>query len=123
MRSMSEIKPITTKSLDCHELPWVPFAPYSDEVLLKYHHISPVHGEILATMRFPPGQRLPTHCHTGIVIGHTLTGAWRYLGHDWVSRAWDTACETAGSSHTPGQQRRGGSRRVLRDRRRAVVPR
>ena len=35
-------------------IPWVPFAPYSDEVFLKYHHINPVHGEVLVSMRFPP---------------------------------------------------------------------
>ncbi len=101
MSSISEVKPVPTKSIDGTELPWVPFAPYSDEVLLKYHHINPVHGEILVSMRFPPGLRLPTHYHTGIVIGHTLTGAWRYLEHDWVSRAGGTVYETAGSSHTP----------------------
>ena len=45
--------------------------------------------------------RLPTHYHTGIVISHTIKGAWRYLEHDWVARAGGTVYETAGASHTP----------------------
>ena len=101
MSSITEVKPIITKSIDGDDIPWVPFAPYSDEVFLKYHHINPVQGEILVSMRFPAGMRLPTHYHTGIVIAHTIKGAWRYLEHDWVSRAGGTVYETAGSSHTP----------------------
>ena len=101
MSSITEVKPVTTKSIDGDDIPWVPFAPYSDEVFLKYHHINPVQGEILVSMRFPAGLRLPTHYHTGIVIAHTIKGAWRYLEHDWVSRAGGTVYETAGSAHTP----------------------
>jgi 2,4'-dihydroxyacetophenone dioxygenase len=92
---------IETLNIDGDSLPWVPFTPYSDEVFLKYFQIDPVHGEILVSMKFPPGLQLPTHYHTGIVIGHTMKGAWRYLEHDWVSKAGDTVYETAGSSHTP----------------------
>ena len=82
-------------------LPWVPFTPYSDEVFLKYWKVDPVHGEIVVSMRFPPGLELPTHYHTGIVVGHTIRGAWRYIEHDWISRAGDTVYETAASTHTP----------------------
>jgi 2,4'-dihydroxyacetophenone dioxygenase len=92
---------IETKNVKGAELPWVPFTPYTDQVFLKYHRIDPVRGEILVSMRVPPGMTLPTHYHTGIVIGHTLRGAWRYLEHDWVSEAGDTVFETAGSAHTP----------------------
>ena len=35
------------------------------------------------------------------MIGHTIKGAWRYLEHDWVSRAGGTVYETAGSARTP----------------------
>ena len=101
MSSLTEVKPLPTKSIDGEDIPWVPFAPYSDEVFLKYHHINPAQGEIVLSMRFPGGRQLPTHYHTGIVIGHTIKGAWRYLEHDWVSRAGGTVYETAGSAHTP----------------------
>ena len=75
MSSVTEVKPVPTKSVDGDGLPWVPFAPYSDEVLLKYHHIDPVQGAVLVSMRIPAGMRLPTHYHTGIVIAHTIKGA------------------------------------------------
>jgi 2,4'-dihydroxyacetophenone dioxygenase len=92
---------VETKNVRGADLPWVPFTPYRDDVFLRYYRIDPVRGEILVSMRFPPGIELPTHYHTGIVIGHTVRGAWRYLEHDWVSQAGDTVYETAGSSHTP----------------------
>jgi hypothetical protein len=91
---------IETLNIKGDSLPWVPFVPYSDEVLLKYFQIDPVHGEILVSMKFPPGLTLPTHYHTGIVAGHTMKGAWRYLEHDWVSEAGDTVYETA-APYTP----------------------
>ena len=87
----SLIGEVETKNVSGDDLPWVPFTPYSDEVFLKYFRIDPVRGEM----------ELPTHYHTGIVIGHTIRGAWRYLEHDWVSRAGATVYETAGSAHTP----------------------
>ena len=92
---------IVTANVKGDSIPWVPFTPYSEEVELKYFKIEPVHGEIAVSMRFPPGLRLPTHYHTGTVIGHTMKGAWRYLEHDWISEAGDTVYETAASSHTP----------------------
>jgi 2,4'-dihydroxyacetophenone dioxygenase len=98
---MTAVKELTTSNVKADSVPWVPFAPYSDEVLLKYFKIDPLHGEIVVAMRFPPGVQLPKHHHTGIVIGHTMKGAWRYLEHDWVSEAGDTVYETASSSHTP----------------------
>jgi quercetin dioxygenase-like cupin family protein len=94
-------KEIVTALVKGDSLPWVPFTPYSDEVFMKYLKIDPIHGEIVLSMKFPPGLQLPTHYHTGMVIGHTLRGAWRYLEHDWVSEAGDTVYETAASSHTP----------------------
>ncbi len=92
---------VETKNVKGADLPWVPFTPYRDDVFLKYYRIDPVRGEILVSMKFPPGIQLPTHYHTGIVIGHTVRGAWRYIEHDWVSEAGDTVYETAASSHTP----------------------
>ena len=58
-------------------------------------------GEIIVSMRMPAGLELPPHYHTGIVIAHTVKGAWRYKENSWVSRVGDTVYEVAGSSHTP----------------------
>ncbi len=92
---------IETNHIGGESLPWVPFTPYSDEVLLKYWKVDPVRGEIVVSMRFPPGVELPTHYHTGIVVAHTVRGAWRYKEHEWVSGPGDTLYETAASAHTP----------------------
>lgn len=81
--------------------PWIPFTPLSDQVFLKYWKVDPVRGEIVVSMRFDDGLVLPPHYHTGMVIGHTVKGAWRYQENNWVSRAGDTVYEVAGSSHTP----------------------
>jgi 2,4'-dihydroxyacetophenone dioxygenase len=102
MVAMTTLQPqIETSHVGSDKLPWVPFAPFSDQVHLKYYKIDPVRGEIVASMRIEPGAQLPTHYHTGIVIIHTIRGAWRYIEHDWTSSAGDTVYETAGSSHTP----------------------
>lgn len=90
-----------TNYINGEELPWVPFLPFTDQVQLKYFKIDPVHGEVVMSMRMPGGVTLPTHYHTGIVILYTVSGAWRYIEHDWVARAGDAVYETAGSSHAP----------------------
>lgn len=92
---------IETSYVGGDSLPWIPFTPFSEEVLLKYWKVDPVRGEIVVSMRFPPGIELPTHYHTGVVVAHTVRGAWRYIEHDWVSGPGDTVYETAASSHTP----------------------
>ena len=53
MSTTTEVKPLPTKSIDGDDIPWVPFAPYSDEVFLKYHHINPAQGEIVALDALP----------------------------------------------------------------------
>jgi hypothetical protein len=58
------------------------------------------------------------HYHTGIVIGHTVTGAWRYQENKWVSRAGDTVYEVA-ARRTPRDP--GRHRGVLLPGRRAAV--
>ena len=90
-----------TNYVNGSELPWVPFLPYTDQVHFKYFKIDPVHGEVVVSMRMPGGATLPTHYHTGIVILYTVSGAWRYIEHDWIARTGDAVYETAGSSHTP----------------------
>lgn len=92
---------IETNYVSSKDLPWVPFTPLTDEVTLKYYKVDPIRAEILVSMTFPAGLTLPPHYHTGIVIAHTVKGAWRYQEHDWISRAGDTVYETAGSMHTP----------------------
>ena len=112
---------IETSYVGAESLPWIPFTPYSDEVLLKYWKIDPVRGEIVVSMRFPPGLELPTHYHTGIVVAHTIRGAWRYIEHDWVSGTGDTVYGDRSLLAHAAERRRGRRRGLLLHHRRARV--
>jgi 2,4'-dihydroxyacetophenone dioxygenase len=82
------------------DVPAVPFTPYSEEVLIKLLRADPVTGQMCVILSAPGGTQLGVHRHYGSVILYTLSGAWRYIEHDWVARAGDFVYETAGSSHT-----------------------
>ncbi|HSD25473.1 MAG TPA: 2,4'-dihydroxyacetophenone dioxygenase family protein [Solirubrobacterales bacterium] len=80
--------------------PWIPFEPLSGRVLIRYHRIDPVEGQIVAAVRLAAEAGSAPLYHTGPVIAHTISGAWRYREEDWVSKAGDTVYEAAGSMHT-----------------------
>jgi hypothetical protein len=82
-------------------LPWHPFTPYSDDILLKLFHVDPVRGEVVAMLKLPGGMTLATHNHYGRVLVYTVAGSWRYLEHDWVAGPGDFVYEVANSQHTP----------------------
>jgi len=89
---------------DCitdESLPWLPFAPYSDAVKIKYFKLDPVRGEIISVLKVPPGVQLPKHHHSGSVIVYTAQGRWKYLEHDWTATPGSVVYETASSQHTP----------------------
>lgn len=92
---------IDTAAINAEDLPWVPFAPYSDEVLVKYIKCDPVRGETITLLKSPAGVTMPKHHHSGTVIVYTIKGAWKYLEHDWISKEGGVVFETAGTSHTP----------------------
>jgi len=91
---------IQTGHVQGDSVPWIPFRPLTDDVLLRYYRIEPRRGEIVVSVRFPPGGGLAPVYHTGPVIAHTIRGAWRYREQDWVARAGDTVWDAAGSVHT-----------------------
>ena len=92
---------IDTGCMNDEDSPWIPFTPYSDDVMLKYFKIDPVQGEVVAMMRAPPGIEMARHHHTGTVIVYTVQGAWKYKEHNWVARPGSVVYETASSQHTP----------------------
>jgi 2,4'-dihydroxyacetophenone dioxygenase len=92
---------ISTSCLNDGDTPWVPFAPYSDQVHIKYFKIDPVQGEVVVLLKAPAGAELPRHHHTGTVIVYTVQGAWKYKEHDWIARPGSVVYETASSRHTP----------------------
>jgi hypothetical protein len=92
---------VDTAVIDGESLPWVPFTPYAENVLLKYFKLDPVRGEWIVQMRSPVGMQLPKHHHTGTVIVYTIDGKWKYKEHDWVAGPGGVVFETAASTHTP----------------------
>ena len=98
---MMNFERVNTGCMDDDAYPWMPFAPYSNEVMVKYFKADPVRGEILAMLKVPPGVSLPMHHHTGTVIVYTVQGKWRYLEHDWIAGPGSCVYETASSRHTP----------------------
>lgn len=92
---------IDTVVIDAESLPWMPFAPFSDEILIKYIKADPIRGEVINMLKAPPGSELPMHHHSGTVIVYTIQGSWKYKEHDWVAGPGSIVYETAASRHTP----------------------
>ena len=92
---------ISTGCIADETMPWMPFAPYSDTVEVKYFKADPVRGEVISLLKAPPGTTLPKHHHSGTVIVYTIQGCWKYLEHDWIARPKSIVFETASSQHTP----------------------
>lgn len=98
---MMNFETINTGIIHDTDLPWTPFAPYSEDVSVKLIKADPVRGETVTLLRAPMGTVLPTHHHGGTVIVYTVSGAWRYAEHDWIATPGSIVYETAGSRHTP----------------------
>lgn len=99
---------IHTAVIDDESLPWVPFLPYSDQVMLKYFKCDPIRGETIVLLKAPAGAQLPKHHHSGTVIVYTIKGRWKYAEHDWIAGPGSIVFETAASSHTPQVVEDGG---------------
>ena len=92
---------IDTALIDVEALPWMPFAPYSDEIFIKIIKVDPIRGEWTSLLKTPPYTELPMHHHSGTVMVWTVAGSWRYKEHDWVATPGSFVFETAASRHTP----------------------
>ena len=104
---------IHTAVIDDESIPWVPFAPYSNEVMLKYFKCDPIRGETITLLKAPGNMELPKHHHSGTVIVYTIKGKWKYKEHDWIAGPGSVVFETAASSHTPVAVSREGQVVVL----------
>ncbi len=92
---------IETAVINDDSVPWMPFAPYSDTVMVKYFKLDPIRGEVIAMLKAPAHTVMPRHYHSGTVIVYTLQGEWKYQEHDWVATPGSIVYETASSQHTP----------------------
>jgi hypothetical protein len=104
---------VQTSVIDDESLPWVPFAPYSNDVFLKYFKLDPIRGETIVLMKVPAGVELPRHHHSGTVIVYTIEGRWKYKEHDWIAGPGSEHIETAASSPTPQAVSKDGHLVVL----------
>jgi quercetin dioxygenase-like cupin family protein len=82
-------------------LPWLPFAPHSEQVSVKLYAADPARGEVVLLLRASPGVDLPPHRSTGPTTIYTLQGRWKYREHDWVAGPGSVVIEPAGPRHTP----------------------
>lgn len=98
---MMNYEQVTTSYVDAPSYPWIPFAPYSDEVFLKILKCDPISGTFVTLLKAPGNVVLPTHHHCGIVIVYTVKGSWRYKEHAWTAVEGSVVYETAASVHTP----------------------
>jgi hypothetical protein len=92
---------VNTGVINDPDLPWIPFAPYSNDVMVKYIKCDSIRGETIVLLKAPTSMQLPRHHHTGTVIVYTIKGSWKYLEHDWVAHEGSVVFETAATRHTP----------------------
>jgi 2,4'-dihydroxyacetophenone dioxygenase len=96
-----KVQAIQAILVDAESVPWIPFAPYSELVHVKYYRLDPVRGETIAMFKAPAGVLLPRHRHPGIAITYTLEGRWKYREHDWIAGPGSVVFDHAASCHTP----------------------
>lgn len=79
----------------------LPYMTAPDGAGLQLLHVDLNVGLWISKTRLPPGSRVPTHYHTGLVFAVTLQGAWYYLeSPECVNRPGSYLFEPAGSRHT-----------------------
>lgn len=79
----------------------LPYAEAGDGSAIQLLHVDLNVGLWISKTRLPPGYRVPTHYHTGLVYAVTLQGSWYYLeSPEAVNRPGSYLFEPAGSRHT-----------------------
>ena len=80
------------------DLPWL---EAGDGSALQLLHVDLNQGLWISKTRLPPGYRVQTHYHTGLVFAVTLKGSWHYLeSPEAVNRPGSYLFEPAASRHT-----------------------
>ena len=89
---------LDTLHVGADDLPW---AEAGDGSAIQLLHVDLNQGLWISKTRLPPGYRVPTHYHTGLVFAVTLKGAWYYEESPHaVNRTGSYLFEPAGSRHT-----------------------
>jgi 2,4'-dihydroxyacetophenone dioxygenase len=88
---------LETMHIGENDLPWMDLGGAGLQLL----HVDLNQGLWVSKTRLPPGYRVPTHYHTGLVFAVTLKGSWHYLeSPEAVNRPGSYLFEPAGSRHT-----------------------
>lgn len=87
------------RHVGAEDVPWVPnfVHPGAEFRLLQ---ADTKQGVYVMAGRLPGDLEVGTHRHTGAVHMFTLSGAWKYLEHDFVNRSGSYLYEPPGSVHT-----------------------
>ena len=89
---------LETLHLTDDDLPWMEIGGGAG---LQMLHVDLNQGLWISKTRLPPGFRVQTHYHTGLVFAVTLKGSWHYLeSPEAVNRPGSYLFEPAGSRHT-----------------------
>jgi len=87
-----------TLHVGADELPWM---EAGDGSALQLLHVDLNQNLWVSKSRIPPGYRVPTHYHTGLVFAVTLQGRWYYAETpEAVNSPGSYLFEPAGSLHT-----------------------
>lgn len=87
-----------TLHVGADELPWM---EAGDGSALQLLHVDLAQGLWISKTRVPPGYKVPTHYHTGLVFAVTLQGRWFYAETpEAVNSPGSYLFEPAGSRHT-----------------------
>lgn len=91
--------PAIARHVGVDEVPWVPnhLFPGAELRLLQ---ADTTRGVYVMAGRLPGDLLVGTHRHTGAVHMFTLSGAWKYLEHEYVNRAGSYLYEPPDSVHT-----------------------
>ncbi len=89
---------LETAHIGAEDTPWM---EVGGGAALQLLHVDLNQGLWVSKTRLPPGFRVATHYHTGLVFAVTLTGSWHYEeSPEAVNRPGSYLFEPAGSRHT-----------------------
>ncbi len=87
--------------VDDESIPWIPLAPYSDQIEVKYFRLDPARGEMIMLFRAAALSRLPRCHHSGSTIVYTVQGRWAQLEEDWIAGPGSLVHIPAATARTP----------------------
>ncbi len=94
--------------VDDESIPWVPLAPYSNQIHVKYFRLDPARGEMIMLFRAANLSSLPRCHHSGSTIVYTVAGRWTQLEEDWIAGPGSLVHIPAATARTPSVFGDGG---------------